>query len=219
MSVAFRRLLVVEGNIGAGKTTLAQMLSKDAGARLVTERFDDNAFLPKFYENRDRYAFPLELSFLADRYNQLKNEIEHPDLFRQQTICDYHFFKSLVFARQTLSDDEFQLYRQLFHIVMGLVPKADLFVYLHRPIHVLLANIAKRGRSYEQHIDGAYLQLIQDSYFDFFREHPEYPILIVDVDDLSFEDDALVYDKLRQIIGLQYGEGIHLRRLKEMMND
>ncbi len=218
MDQASRRLLVIEGNIGAGKTTLARMMSQQMKARLVVERFEDNAFLPKFYENRDRYAFPLELSFLADRYNQLKSDIDSPDLFQQLTVCDYHFFKSLVFARQTLSNDEFALYRQLFHIIMGLVPRADLFVYLHRPIEVLLKLIGKRGRSYEANIDAAYLSMIQESYFNFFREHPEYAILVVDVDDLDFENDPIVFSFLSELINRQYEAGINRVKLREIMN-
>lgn len=213
-----RRLLVIEGNIGAGKTTLARMMSELLDARLVMERFEDNAFLPKFYENRERYAFPLELSFLADRYSQLKSDLEHPDLFKQLTICDYHFFKSLVFARQTLSSDEFSLYRQLFHIIMGLVPRADLFVYLHRPIDVLMKLIEKRGRSYETHIDENYLLMIQQSYFGFFREHPEYAILVVDVDDLDFENDLAIFASLSELIGRDYGPGVNRVKLREIMN-
>lgn len=218
MNEVNRRLLVIEGNIGAGKTTLARMMSQQVPARLVVERFEDNAFLPKFYENRDRYAFPLELSFLADRYNQLKSDIDTPDLFQQLTICDYHFFKSLVFARQTLSNDEFALYRQLFHIIMGLVPRADLFVYLHRPIDVLLKLIGLRGRSYETKIDGAYLSMIQESYFSFFREHPEYTILVVDVDDLDFENDPVVFSFISELINRQYEVGINRVKLREIMN-
>lgn len=219
MNQANRRLLVIEGNIGAGKTTLARMMSELLKARLVVERFEDNAFLPKFYENRDRYAFPLELSFLADRYNQLKSDIDSPDLFQQLTICDYHFFKSLVFARQTLSNDEFSLYRQLFHIIMGLVPRADLFVYLHRPIGVLLKLIEKRGRSYETRIDAAYLSMIQESYFSFFREHPEYAILVIDLDDLDFENDPAVFSVVSELIGRQYEAGVNRVKLREIMND
>ncbi|MGV8827529.1 MAG: deoxynucleoside kinase [Breznakibacter sp.] len=219
MNQANRRLLVIEGNIGAGKTTLARMMSELLKARLVVERFEDNAFLPKFYENRDRYAFPLELSFLADRYNQLKSDIDSPDLFQQLTICDYHFFKSLVFARQTLSNDEFSLYRQLFHIIMGLVPRADLFVYLHRPIGVLLKLIEKRGRSYETRIDAAYLSMIQESYFSFFREHPEYAILVIDLEDLDFENDPAIFYAVSELIGRQYEAGVNRVKLREIMND
>ncbi len=214
-----RRLLVIEGNIGSGKTTLARMLSQRLNARLVLERFEDNAFLPRFYEDRDRYAFPLELSFLADRYHQLKTEVESPDLFQQLTICDYHFFKSLVFARQTLSSDEFQLYRQLFHIIIGIAPKANLFVYLHRPTDALLQAIKKRGRDFEANINSQYLELIQDSYFDFFREHPEYPILIIDVDNLDFENNQHIFLKINDLIAKEYQPGITRIKLKEIMND
>lgn len=211
--------MVIEGNIGSGKTTLARMMASQLDARLVLERFEDNAFLPRFYEDRERYAFPVELSFLADRYHQLKNEVESPDLFQQLTVCDYHFFKSLVFARQTLRDDEFLLYRQLFHIIIGIAPVADLFVYLHRPTDVLLKAIARRGRDFEASIDAKYLESIQDSYFRFFREHPEFPILIVDVDDLDFENDSAIFLKLSALLQADYPGGITRVKLKEIMND
>lgn len=194
------------------------MMSQELQARLIVERFEENAFLPKFYENRERYAFPLELSFLAERYNQLKTEIQNQDLFHQQTICDYHFFKSLIFAHRTLSVDEFSLYRQLFQIIMGLVPQADLFVYLHRSVPTLLQLIQKRGRAYEAHIDAEYLTQIQESYFNFFREHPEYRFLIMDLDDLDFESNSGIYQILKELITKSYPMGITRITLKNHLS-
>ena len=142
--------IVIEGNIGAGKTSLAKRISGDFNGKLILERFADNPFLPKFYKDPERYSFPLELSFLADRYNQLKRELSDRDLFKSFTIADYYFMKSLIFARATLSDDEYNLYRQIFEIIYSTLPKPDLFVYLHVDPDNLLMNIKKRGRDYEQ---------------------------------------------------------------------
>ncbi len=214
-----RRLLVVEGNIGAGKTTLARKLAQKTDARLVLERFEDNPFLPKFYEDKSRYAFPVELSFLADRYHQLVNEVDKPDLFQQLTVCDYHFFKSLVFARQTLSDDEYLLYSRLFHIIMSIAPRADLYVYLHRPIEVLLKHIAKRGRDFEKHIDREYLSMIQDSYFQFFKEQPDLPVLIIDAEDFDFENNIDTFMIINSLINRNYEAGISRIKLGDAIKD
>ena len=138
--------IAIEGNIGAGKTSLATKISEQFGAKLLLERFADNPFLPKFYANPTRYSFPLELSFLADRYQQLKEELGSIDMFSPFTIADYYFMKSLVFASSTLEEDEYNLYRQIFHIIHSSLPKPDLYVYLHVPPEKLLSNIASRGR-------------------------------------------------------------------------
>ena len=155
--------IVIEGNIGAGKTTLAGMLARDCNARLVLEQFADNPFLPKFYSEPDRYSFPLELAFLAERYRQLNTNVYQPELFNSVTIADYYFVKSLIFARITLHGDEFALYRQLFDIIMQRLPLPSLYVYLHSPVERLLRNIATRGRDYEQNITANYLADIQQS--------------------------------------------------------
>ncbi len=178
--------LVIEGNIGAGKTSLAKRIAREWNANLVLERFANNPFLPKFYKDPDRYSFPLELSFLADRYKQLKEDLGNFDLFKSFTISDYYFMKSIIFSRATLPDDEFQLYRQLFYIIYNSLPKPDLFVYLHVSVERLLQNIKKRGRSYEQQISGEYLEKIQSGYFDFFKQHPDYRVLVIDVNQLDF---------------------------------
>lgn len=192
--------IVIEGNIGAGKTTLASMIANEYNARLILERFADNPFLPKFYSDPARFSFPLELSFLADRYRQLKDELVEMDLFRSFTVADYYFMKSLVFASSTLEKDEFTLYRQIFYIIYGSLPKPDLYVYLHVPPERLLHNIALRGREYEKSITAEYLAGIQESYFTFFRQNPENRYLILEINDIDFVKSPDDYRKVRDVI-------------------
>ncbi|MCI0522656.1 MAG: deoxynucleoside kinase [Bacteroidales bacterium] len=204
--------IVIEGNIGAGKTTLASMIAKEYNAKLILERFADNPFLPKFYSDPARYSFPLELSFLADRYRQLKEELVEPDLFRSFTVADYYFMKSLVFASSTLEKDEFSLYRQIYYIIYGSLPKPDLYVYLHVPPERLLLNIAMRGREYEKSITAEYLSGIQESYFNFFRQNPENRYLILEVNDLDFVMHPDDYRKVTDVIFNEVIEpGMNLR--------
>lgn len=191
------KYIVIEGNIGAGKTSLATKLSEEFNAKLLLERFADNPFLPKFYENPARYSFPLELSFLADRYQQLKEELGSLDIFSPFTVADYYFMKSLVFASSTLEEDEYSLYRQIFHIIHGSLPKPDLYVYLHVDPEILLDNIASRGRKYEQAITSKYLRSIQESYFAYFKQNPQYKYLIIDSGNLDFVNSDSDY---RQIV-------------------
>jgi deoxyguanosine kinase len=194
------RFLVIEGNIGAGKTTLATRLSEDFNAKLVLEQFADNPFLPKFYDDKDRYSFPLELSFLADRYNQIKKEVLHPELFRTMLIADYYFTKSAIFAGNTLQKDEYRLFRRLFNIVFETLPKPDLYVYLHLSIENLLKNIRKRGREYEQKMDPAYLEQIQQGYFEYFKQVTQFPILIIDTNGIDFVGNNSDFERLKDTI-------------------
>ncbi len=205
--------IVVEGNIGSGKTSLVKKVAKLTDARIILETFEDNPFLPKFYKDRERYAFPVELSFLAARYRQLKKEIQHKDLFHQLTIADYHFLKSLIFARETLTEDEFRLYRQLFDIIYEMAPVPDIYFYIHRPVDVLLKFIKKRGREYEKTIDTQYLKNIQQRYFRFFKEHPELKIVIIDVGDLDFIDNDDVFKNMLNIMDNEYPKGVSYRYL------
>ncbi len=188
--------IVIEGNIGAGKTTLAGRIADQFNAHLVLERFADNPFLPKFYEDPDKYSFPLELSFLASRYKQLKDELVPQDLFKSFTVADYYFMKSLVFAASTLEGDEYNLYRQIFYIIYGSLPRPDLYVYLHMSPGRLISNIEKRGRKYEKSITKEYLQRIQESYFSFFKQNPENKYLVIDVNNIDFVDNENHYNKL-----------------------
>jgi deoxyguanosine kinase len=201
--------IAIEGNIGAGKTTLATQIAANLNARLILEQFEDNSFLPKFYTDPDRFAFPLELSFLADRFQQLKTHLGTPDLFQQLTISDYFIHKSLIFARKTLASDEFSLYAKLFSIIDAVLPKPELLVYLYLEIDKLTLNIQKRGRDYEQNIDKSYLERIQSGYFDYIKQQQDMRILIIDTNNMDFVGDKEDYNLLLDIIGKPYETGIH----------
>lgn len=201
--------LVIEGNIGSGKTTLAQMISEKYQAKLVLEQFADNPFLPKFYENQNQYSFPLEMAFLAERYNQLNRELSHFDLFSAFTISDYYFMKSLIFAQNTLQPDEYNLYRQFFTIIYEKMPKPDLYVYLHKEADQLLKNIAERGRTYETFITKEYLEKIAQGYFGYFRQQTDFPILIIDTNGIDFVKRPFDFEKLTTtIFNNQFDKGI-----------
>ena len=200
---------VIEGNIGAGKTTLAQKLAVDYNARLILEQFAENPFLPKFYAEPEKHAFPLELSFLAERYQQLKSELGNQDLFKPNLISDYFFLKSLIFAQANLGSDEFSLYSKLFHIINDSLPKPDLFVYLYHDIERLQENIKKRGRAYEQGISNEYLLKIQTAYFDFIKQLTDLRILVIDVNNVDFANNKNHYEQVLEIINNPYEVGIN----------
>lgn len=200
--------IAIEGNIGAGKTTLATKLSKDLNTRLILEQFADNPFLPKFYAEPEKHAFPLELSFLAERHYQLKNELTKQDIFQPNIISDYYFLKSLIFAKANLGEDEFNLYAKLFHIINDALPKPDLFVYLFHSIERLQQNIKKRGRSYEQNISDDYLIKIQTAYFEYIKQLTDLRILIVDVNTIDFANNAQHYNQMLELINQPYSKGI-----------
>lgn len=199
----------IEGTIGAGKTTLASMIAEEFNARLILEQFEENNFLPKFYKDPDKYAFPLELSFLASRFQQLKTELSVTDIFRQMIVSDYFINKSLIFSKATLPDDEFNLYTKLFSIINLSLPKPDLLVYLYASVSRLKSNIILRGRPYEQNIEHAYLQRIQSGYFDYLRQQSEMRILIIDTNRLDFVSNISHYEWLKSIIFKPYNPGIH----------
>ncbi len=192
--------IVIEGNIGAGKTSLAKKLAADFNAKLVLERFAENPFLPKFYENPEKYAFQVETSFLIDRYQQLIDDLQPLELFRSFTISDYYFSKSLIFARNTLEGAEFQLYRKIYSIIYKNIPKPDLYVFLHVSIERLLKNIKKRGRPYEQNIKPEYLEKIQKAYFEYFNQQNDFRFLIIDTNEIDFVENQKHYNKLVEII-------------------
>lgn len=179
------RFITIEGNIGAGKTTLANKLAEHLGARLILEGFADNPFLPKFYAQPDQYAFPLELFFMAERYKQLKEMLATRDLFAQYTISDYLFVKSLLFAKMNLKDDEFSLYQKLFDIINPQLAQPDILIFLNAPVDLLQKNIKKRNRSYEQQIPDAYLHKVHEMYMHFIRQHP-LRTLVVDTTKTDF---------------------------------
>jgi deoxyadenosine/deoxycytidine kinase len=206
--------IVVEGNIGTGKTSLATRLAKEHGVKLVLERFAENPFLPLFYEQPGRFAFPLELSFLADRYSQLKDEISQPDLFRQQTVSDYMLSKSLIFAGITLQENEYELYERLFQIIHPHLPQPDLLVYLHKDVAVLQRNITLRGRSYEQKIEPAYLTKLEEAYWKYLKQQIHIPVVIINSDNIDFVNEQSDYDLLLDAINRKYTAGVHRINVK-----
>jgi deoxyguanosine kinase len=205
--------IAVEGNIGAGKTTLSTMISNQFNGRLILERFEDNPFLAKFYEDQDKYAFPLELSFLAERYQQLKRELASQELFSDFTISDYFLNKSLIFARKTLGNDEYQLFSTLFNIMNANLPKPDLLVHLLVSTKRLKDNIEKRGREYEQNIAVDYLEKIQESYLDYLKQQPSLRILLLDVNGLDFVAHPSHFKIIIEAINRDHPRGITRERL------
>lgn len=185
--------LAIEGNIGAGKTTLAHKIAEDFNAKLILEGFADNPFLPKFYKDNARYAFPLEMSFLADRYSQLSDDLGQFDLFKEFIVSDYYIFKSLIFSKITLEEDEFQLYKQVFDIMYKKTPKPDLYIYLYQNTDRLLENIKKRGRSYESDIPASYLDQVNQGYFNYIKTLSEDKVLVIDISDLDFVENQKDY--------------------------
>jgi deoxyadenosine/deoxycytidine kinase len=201
--------LVIEGNIGAGKTTLCKLLAADYGCRLVLEKFADNPFLPYFYENPERYAFPVELFFMTERHRQLQEQLAQGDLFRQCVVADYFFMKTLLFAKNNLQAEEYRLFQRLFNLLNTAFPKPDLLVYLHRPVEDLLYNIQNRGRRFEQEISADYLNKIQRTYFEFFRTNPGLPILILELKQVDFQQDNSYYKKILRHLRQKYEPGLH----------
>ena len=201
--------IAIEGNIGAGKTTLALRMSEEFNARLILERFEDNSFLPKFYEQPDMYAFPLEMSFLADRYQQLKDKLANQELFSTFTISDYFIDKSLIFARNNLKADEFNLYSRLFQIISAFLPRPDLLIYLYPDIPRVQENILKRGRDYERLIQSSYLENIQAGYLNHFRSLTGMRILLIDTNKVDFMENEKDYESFLKVIRSDYDIGIH----------
>jgi len=201
--------IAIEGNIGAGKTSLSTLISEQFNGKLILEQFEDNSFLPKFYKEPDKYAFPLEMSFLAERYQQLKDQLTKQDLFKTFTISDYLFTKSLIFARNNLQADEFALFSTMFTIIDEFLPKPDLLVYLYMDVSNLQRNIRNRGRSYEQEIKDSYLQSIQDGYFEHIKKIQNLRVLIIDTNNIDFVNIPADYQAVLSLIDKDYNPGIH----------
>jgi len=201
--------ITIEGCIGAGKTTLCNRIAHDFKAKLILEQFEENSFLPKFYDDPIHYAFPLEMSFLAERYNQLKHLLSHGDLFASFTIADYFIDKCIIFSENNLQTDEFQLYRKLFDIITNFLPKPELLVYLYKEENLLIENIKKRGREYEKNIAREYLVNIQKGYLEYLKSIKNTPILIIDTNNIDYLTSENDYQKIVSIIGSKYENGIH----------
>ncbi len=199
-TIATYNFIAIEGNIGAGKTTLATKIAEDFNAKLVLERFADNPFLPKFYEDQSRFAFPLEMSFLADRYQQVHDDLGQLDLFKDFIVADYDIYKSLIFAKVTLQEEEYKLYRRLFELMYKDTQRPELYIFLFQSTEKLLENIKKRGRDYEQSITPQYLESLQKGYLDFIKTKAENKIKIIDITHMDFLENRKDYMEILQQI-------------------
>ncbi|MFT3883984.1 MAG: deoxynucleoside kinase [Flavobacteriales bacterium] len=204
--------IAIEGLIGAGKTTLARRLAAAQGARLVLEGFEDNPFLPRFYEDPQRYGFSVELSFLAQRFHQLK-QVGELSLFHPLTIADYSIDKSLVFASVTLADDERTLFRDLYDIMYAGLPRPDLLVYLHLSMAKVQQRIRSRGRGYEQRIQVDYLEQLQERYLDHLQQLVGQRVLVVDVEEADLLLDEEAFARFTQELYRERGPGVHVVKL------
>lgn len=207
------KYIVIEGNIGSGKTSLSKRMADALDSKLVLEEFSDNPFLPKFYKDQKRYAFPLELSFLAERYHQLKEELNSYDLFKKTIVSDYYFSKSLLFAKITLPEDEFELYQKLFSIIYSNLPKPDLYIFLYTDIDRLLNNIQSRGRSYEQDIKPEYLEKIRSEYVDFLNKQSDFPVLLIDNSNIDFVKNESDFLKIKDQLDKPWSNGVHIVKI------
>lgn len=201
--------IAIEGNIGAGKTTVCTMLAEDFTCRLILEQFTDNPFLPLFYDQPERYGFPVELFFMTERHKQLQEAFASIDMFTPLSIADYFFLKTLLFAKNNLIEEEFRLFQRLFDVLNATFPKPDILVYLHRSVDDLMFNIKKRGRQFETDISAEYLTEIQNVYFEYFRTEKSLPIVIIDVENIDFINDKNAYKKLINILTQSFSNGVH----------
>lgn len=201
--------IAIEGNIGSGKTTFCQMLSKEYNCQLILEEFDDNPFLPYFYKDPDRFAFTVELFFMTERYKQLQQMFKTKDMFTDFVLADYAFVKTLLFARQNLPEEEYRLFQKMFKPLNQTFAQPDLLVYFHRNVDILQENIAKRGRSYEKNITDDYLIRVQNSYFEYFRNILSFPILIIDLSTIDFESNEQNYTQVKYLLSKKYLPGVH----------
>jgi deoxyguanosine kinase len=202
------KLVVIEGNIGAGKTTLSKSLAETFQAQLLLESFEENPFLKGFYENPERYAFPVELFFMTERHKQLQTHLMQPSLFHPITITDYFFGKTLLFAANNLEGAEFRLFKNMFEVLNSTFPEPDLMIYIHRPIDQLIKNINQRGRSYELQIQEEYLLKIQKGYFNYINSRLQHPILLIEADDRDLLAKDGTYDFILQLFSREFGPGI-----------
>lgn len=207
------RFIAIEGNIGVGKTTLCHQLAAHFGCALVLEQFTDNPFLPPFYEQPERYAFPVELFFMTERHKQLLEHFAAPDLFNPLTVADYFFVKTLLFAKNNLSEEEFRLFQRLFGVLNATFPKPDLLVYLHRPVEVLLRQIQKRGRDIERNIAPQYLEEIQNAYFEYLKTETETPVVLLELGDADFQREPGIFRDVVALISEPYPAGLTVKKV------
>ena len=203
------RYVCIEGNIGTGKTSLCTRLAKRYNGKLILEQFTDNPFLPFFYADPERYAFPVEVFFMTERHKQMQKHILTHDLFASHIFADYFFTKTLLFARNNLNQEEYRIFQHLFQLLEAPFPYPDLLVYLHRSTSKLMQQIEDRGRDMETPISEEYLLTIQNAYFEYFRGEINYPILIIDVEEMDFVKHKEDMDEIIKIMAQRYNPGVH----------
>lgn len=201
--------ITIEGCIGAGKTTLAKQLARDFNGKLILEQFEDNPFLPGFYKDPARHAFPVELYFMAERFQQLRKLLSEADIFKSFTVSDFLFQKSLIFANNNLSEDESKLYRTLFDIINPSLPRPDIILYLYAPVDKLMDNIRKRGRDYEANIQPEYLESIQNAYLDYFKHQQQSRVVLINTEHLNFVDLKKDYGFITEVLNTDFETGLH----------
>ncbi|MCX6189969.1 MAG: deoxynucleoside kinase [Bacteroidetes bacterium] len=202
------KYIAIEGCIGAGKTELSLLLAKRLGAKLMLEQFEDNPFLPKFYGDKRRYAFPLEMSFLASRYHQLSTDLQQDNLFENFIVADYIIQKCLLFSRLTLDEEEYKLYNRLFQIIQLNCPAPDLLVYIYRDTTQLMKHIKERNRDYERSIDETYLDNIQNGYLEMFKNHTSQRILLLDAHHFDYVGDKNNFEIIFRLLQQDYPIGV-----------
>lgn len=202
------RFVAFEGNIGVGKTTLCERLRDRFGCKLILEQFTDNPFLPVFYQNPERYAFPVELFFMTERHKQLQEHFAQPDLFASFTVADYFFVKTLLFAQNNLKGAELRLFKRLFRILNAGFPQPDLLIYLYRPVPVLLRQIARRGRDIERNISAEYLTGIQQAYLDYLKAETQIPTLLIDLGEADFVRDEQTFEQIAALLSAAHPAGL-----------
>ena len=196
----------IEGNIGVGKTTLAKLLSNDLGYKLILETFENNPFLKDFYENLNKNALPLELFFLAERYELLKLNSE--DMFFSGTVSDFIFDKSKLFAVNTLQDYELNIFNKIFSLMKKSVKNPEILIYLHSDLSSLQNKITKRGREYENNIQSDYLKKLNDTYLDYISKRTEFPVILIDVTNLDFKNNSKHFKLIKNIIFQEHENGV-----------
>lgn len=208
-SLKRHKYVVVEGNIGTGKTSLCLKLADLYASKLVLEGFADNPFLSNFYENPKRYAFPVELFFMTERHKQMQEAFGNFGLFEDFILSDYCFPKTLLFAQNNLTPDEYRLFQRIYKVLFASFPKPDVMLYLHRPVGQLMEQIQKRGRDYEENITEEYLLSIQNAYFEYLKGIIQFPVVIVDISKMDFVNNPAHFEELHALMGDTYTPGVH----------
>lgn len=209
------KFIGIEGNIGAGKTTLATLLAEEFKGQLILEAFEDNPYLPKFYEDNSKYALQLEMSFLIERYQQLTRIFSEPNIFSNFTVTDYMLQKCLLFSKVNLNKQEYKLYKHFFDQIYKKLPKPEIIFYLHADTDQLLRNIRKRGREYEQNMSRIYLNRLEKMYFEFFKQNPNYKYVIIDVNGVDWISNVFAYRQLLKLFDKDYNIGMNFVRLEQ----